>query len=150
MADERVIHPNSLKNLEKGRFKPGEVSNPEGGRAVNPEMRKIRKLTTEEVVEVGSFLLSNNILALQRMTEDALANPDSEHSALKIWIARVVLTGSRKGDAYALEVVLNRLIGKVAEKMNFEGLNLPQVIVSLPSNGREIKTDESKPSESTA
>ena len=118
------------------RFKPGESGNPEGGRRHNPDLRRLKKLTTEEVLEIGSFLLSNNIAKLQAMTDDAIQNPRSRHSSLKIWIARVVLQGSKKGDAKALELVLNRLIGKVPDKMEFPNLNKPQVIITLPDNGR--------------
>lgn len=134
------MHPNSLKAIEATKWKPGEVPNPTGINQ-DPRLKKIKKLTTEEVVEVGSFILSNNIVALQKIADDAITNPDSEHSALKVWIARVVVAGAKKGDAKALESVLDRLIGKVAQKMDLSGLggeNGPRIIIELPSNGREL------------
>lgn len=146
--DERGKNPKSLAALVTTQWKPGQSGNPTGINQ-DPQVRKIKKLTTEEVVEVGSLLLSKNIVALQHMVEDALVNPDSEHSSLKVWIARVVLQGGKKGDARALESVLNRLIGKVADKMIVDGINAPQVIVEMPSNGREVNGDGTNQIEAT-
>lgn len=121
-------HPNSLANLKP--FAPGVTGNPQGKN--NQELLKLRRLSSEEIIELGTFLLDNNISELQKMVDDALNNPNSHHSSLKIWIARIVLQSSKKGDAKALDIVLNRIVGKVADTIKWEGKNAPQVIVGLP------------------
>lgn len=107
------------QNLKK--FQPGQSGNPLGGRLHNPELRAIKRLTAHEVAEIGSLIVSKNLSKLRAIVKDARDNPDSKHSGLKSWIAMVAIKGISKGDAHALDVLLNRLIGKVSDKVQVTG-----------------------------
>lgn len=92
------------------RFQKGQVANPLGGRAHNPEVKKIKKLTREELVDLGSLLLK---VKQERLTD--LVN-DPETPGLKAWIASVAERGIKSGNMQTLDALLDRLIGKVEIK----------------------------------
>lgn len=135
MPDDDEKSKRARPHLAAYRWKKGFAPNPTGINQ-DPEIKKLKRLTTKELVELGSFLLDNNIYKLQEMAEEAIKNPDSEHSSLKIWIARIILKSSQKGDARALDTLLNRIVGKVPDRVKVEDDNSPQVIVYIPDNGR--------------
>lgn len=96
---------------KKGRlFKKGEVHNPLGAGAHNKELRAVKRLTQQEIAEVGGFILQNNLESLKEVK----ANPAS--SVFKVWICSVAITAINKGDAQALNVLLDRIVGKVKEE----------------------------------
>lgn len=107
----------------KTRFRKGQTGNPSGGRLHNPVLRKIRKLTMDEVAELGAFIITKNVVQLKKIIADAQKNPETKSSALKIWFATIAIKGISKGDAYALDTLLNRLIGKVPTAVELTGKN---------------------------
>lgn len=113
----------SLANLRPP--KKGEVRNPNGHNRSPVEMR-MRKMAEGEIAEIGTLILDQNITALQEIIDDARGpggkgNPDSKHSALKVWMAMIAVKGITKGDPYMLDAILNRVVGKVASKMILTG-----------------------------
>lgn len=127
----RKLKQSSLKNLV--HFKKGQSGNP-GGRPVDPpELKKLKNLTRTELVEVGNLVIKNDLKALKAIGKDENA------SVLKVMIAAVAVKTIEQGDMYKLDLLLNRLVGKVSDKLELEGAVAPQVIVTLPSNGREVK-----------
>lgn len=102
-------------------FKPGQSGNPLGAKLHDPVMRAIKRLTRAEVAEIGALIVSKNISKLKEIVEDAKGNDDSKHSALKVWIATIAIKGISKGDAHALDVLLNRLVGKVKDEIELTG-----------------------------
>lgn len=109
------------KSIAPFKFKKGQSGNPQGGRLHDPFTRMIKRLTSAEVAEVGGLIIKKNITALKSIIEDAKMNPDSKHSALKVWISTIAIKGITKGDAHALDVLLNRLIGKVKDRIELTG-----------------------------
>jgi hypothetical protein len=93
-----------------GRAKPGEVRNPNGGPRIPHEVKAIRGLTHADVYEVGTLLLNSKFDELQSIKED----PNTP--ALKAWMCQVVLKATERGDYFALEAFLNRVIGKPRER----------------------------------
>lgn len=98
-------------------IKKGQVLNPEGGRAHNPMLKAIKRLTAAEVAEIGTLILSKNVTGLKTILNSAKNDPEAKASVLKTWIASVALRGIAKGDAHALDLLLNRLIGKTADRI---------------------------------
>lgn len=124
----------SLANLRP--VKKGEPSrNPKGRQIENPEMKKIKNLTREELVEVGSLVLKGSVDELRAIAKDGKA------TALKCMVAAVAVRTISKGDPQALDALLNRLIGKVKEHIEVDGLNLgtQQVVIMLPPKQEQIK-----------
>jgi len=81
------------------------------------EMNLIRRLTKEQVAEVGSLLLEANQAHLEMLLDDP------KTPVLKAMLAKVALKVIRTGDAMALSVLLDRMIGKVKETIEHTGAN---------------------------
>ena len=90
MTYEKGKHPNSLKNLEKGRFKKGEVSNPRG--------RPAKELCITSILR-------------EQLGEPC---PYAEGKTWAEWIARRALELAGENPAYYREL-LDRLEGKVVQ-----------------------------------
>lgn len=129
-----AVSKKSLENLK--HIRKGQVLNPRGGQVHDKDIKALRNLTKDELKEVGSLILKNNVEALKAIGKDPGA------SALKTMVASVVVRVIQKGDMYALDLLLDRLIGKVKEEIQHTGLHAPQVIVTLPKNGREANDEK--------
>jgi hypothetical protein len=98
------------------QFKKGQPSpNPLGRKLQDPAMRKLAKLTKEELVEVGSLILKGEIKNLKKLAVD------TEATVLQRMVASVAVRIMGKGDMHALDLLLNRLIGKVKEEVEITG-----------------------------
>jgi len=124
-----AINPKSLKNLKP--LKKGQVLNPDGARTHNKALQEVRRLTKEELAEVGSLIIRHNIDELRAIAK----NPKT--TVLKAMCAALAIRVISRGDPSAYDALLNRLVGKVPEKINMTGATGPQVTITLPSNGRE-------------
>lgn len=120
------------------RFKKGNNANPLGGKLHDPEIRAIKRLTQDELKEVGTLVVKGDIEALKKLKED------SKCSVLQAMVASVAIRIISKGDMQALDVLLNRLIGKVKDELDMSvggKPGAPQVIITLPDNGFSAKKD---------
>lgn len=116
-------------------WKKGQSGNPEGGRAHDPLVRKVRHLTKQQLAEMGNLVLQNNVVELKRTLKDT-----RHSSTLKVMLASIMHRVINKGDSAAFDVLLNRLIGKVTDKLELnDKSDRPLISVTLPSNGREAK-----------
>lgn len=115
--------------LKPYHFKKGQSGN-EGGRPKDsPEIKAIKNLTKSELVSISNLIIRQDFGALVALSkrEDA--------TTLQRMLAAVAIRIVRKGDMGALDILLNRLVGKVKDEFVHEGLNAPQIIVTLPDNG---------------
>lgn len=133
MARAKPKTPPKTDHLIK--WKKGQSGNPNGRPAVPPELKILTHLTKQELVEVGNLVIKGDIKELERKTKDKSA------TVLQTMLASIAQRVIRDGDAVALDRLLDRFIGKVKDEVHFTGdvLNMPQIIVNLPSNGREVK-----------
>jgi hypothetical protein len=121
--------------MSKGRktggrnFKPGNKANPHGRPQVPPEVKEARKLNQSQME-----LIFNKLI---HMTEVELkahwTNPQTPKFE-KI-VCKILNEAEIRGDHYRLDFVLNRLIGKVTEKVLHE---LPKPFVVKKSDGSQI------------
>jgi hypothetical protein len=123
-------NPRSLANLRP--FGKNNNANPEGARAHDPVMRAFKNLAKEELAEVGNLILQNNFDALTDLANDPQA------SVLQRMLASVSMRVIKQGDMNTLDLLLNRLIGKVKDEVEISKAEGPRVIVTLPSNGYEV------------
>jgi len=107
------LHPNSRKNLKP--VQPGEIRNPLGGRAHNPEKRRIRAITEETLKDVVELALISDLKGLEAI----IRNPETP--AIKVGVATSLVKAIRKGDWRILEAIIERLTGKVAIRVHHEG-----------------------------
>jgi hypothetical protein len=90
-------------------FKKGQSGNPSGGVKLPAEIRDIRKLSVEEYKRVVESLLNSSELTLQTTDLDPTA-PYLERIVAKC-LKRIYESGS----IYSLDILLNRLIGRVPD-----------------------------------
>ena len=104
--------------MAKGRktggrdIKPGQVLNPRGAGAHDPVIKKLRRLTSDELAHVATTLLKSKKEVIDQIAD----NPEA--SAIRVWIARIIQTGIDGGNDAKLETILNRLQGKVTDKVD--------------------------------
>lgn len=117
------------------QFKEGQSGNPEGGRRHDPVQRALKKLTNAQLLEIANLIVQGNAGQLKAIAK----NPNA--TVVNAMVASVAGRIIAKGDMYALDVLLNRLIGKVRDTVELTGSSSgPQIVVYLPSNGREAPT----------
>jgi hypothetical protein len=87
-------------------------------------------------------VVNGNVRALQKLAKDP------ESTVLMVMLAGVCVKIIEKGDMSALNVLLDRLIGKVKEEGRPFGADAPppatetRIVVTIPSNGREVPDSE--------
>ncbi len=124
-------------NLKK--FVKGQSGNPLGGKLHDPVKRAIKRLTTREIKDLSGMILNGNVEELQAVAKDKKA------SVIKVMLAACAVKIIQKGDAQSLNVILDRLIGKVPNPVRLSGgdggpvevAESVRVVIKLPSNGRE-------------
>lgn len=100
-----------------GQIKKGEVRNPLGAGAHDPMLKAVRRLSAAQVAEIGALVITSNLEGLKKIAE----NPNS--SALQVWMATIAIRGVKTGDAHRLDILLNRLVGRVKETIELSGEN---------------------------
>ncbi len=110
----------------------GVSGNPNGRPALSPELKKFKNLTKKELVEVGNLVIKGDLDALRAVAKKPGA------TVLQIMLAAICIKVIQKGDMSTLDILLNRLVGKVRDEVHNTG-NASSVVVTLPSNGREVK-----------
>jgi hypothetical protein len=115
------------------------------GQSGNPNGRPKKKRSKFPTIKAFGRLEINLMFAnYGRMSLDELkriANDDSGKTpAVELWIARGILKGIKDGDWYNLQIMLDKMFGRkdaLVIEANVTQQQQPQVIVMLPSNGRE-------------
>lgn len=131
----RNVSPKSLSNLKP--MKPGETRNPKGYNAKGRKQKALIKLSNEELNRLTALLLQSTLGDLEAIR----ANPDS--TMLELALVAIAYRIVIDGDAKALETLINRPLGKPTENINYNNSNtVPQVIITLPSNMREVPSIE--------
>lgn len=121
---------NTPKRGPGRKFQKGQSGNPKGSSQNRRLKRRIKKLTTVQLDEI-----LNTILLADPKDLSAVANQDS--TVLKMWVASVAEKGIKKGDASTMLALMDRLIGKVTEKVKVDS-NITQTseVILIPDNGR--------------
>jgi hypothetical protein len=115
-------------------WKPGQSGNPLGGKMHDPALKAIKNLTKAELVTIGNLIIKRDIKALKEVIDS------KDATVLQVMLASVAEKIIRQGDMHALDILLNRLVGKVKDEIMHQGeINTPQIIVTLPDNGRSAK-----------
>ena len=93
----------------KNPIKKGEARNPRGSSDRVRKLGAIKRLTIDELAEVGGMLLRSDMEALEAISID----PKS--SVLRYWMAALAKKSIEKGDVQTFDVLMTRLIGKPPE-----------------------------------
>jgi hypothetical protein len=120
-------------------FKPGQVANPNGRPIVPEEIKELRKLNRSEIEQLISDFMRKPLHELQAMSK----NPAT--TALDRMIASVVEQAVFRGDHKRLNFLLDRLIGKVPDRLaDADGQPIVQTFVDLIRIAAESKAKEGK------
>lgn len=120
--------------IKANQWKPGQSGNPGGRPADPPELKKLRHLTKQELVEIGNLIIKGSVEELKLIAQ----NPKT--TVIQAMIASVAWRAIKRGDTQALDGILNRMIGKVKDEVDFKAQvsSHGSVKIIMPSNGREI------------
>lgn len=105
------------KAAEPYKFKPGQSGNPNGGRAHNPAVKALSKLTVETYREVIELVLTGNLQAIQDMIKD----PNTV--AIQVGVATAFMKAIRNGDYDVIERIAQRIVGKIPDQINIHSQN---------------------------
>jgi hypothetical protein len=113
----------------KGRpFKKGDIPNPKGRAPVPEDVREARKVDKEYALSVMSKFLYKSLDELEAMRSDA-SRPVYEHMLISAAIVSI-----ETGDSSRIDFFLNRLIGKVTDKIEH---SLPEpTIIEYPDGAK--------------
>ena len=92
-------------------FKKGQSGNP-GGRVKMPEeLKKARRMNTVACQEIMDRLIKMPLSKIKELMQ----NPES--TAFELMLGKIVAEAIAKGDHMRLSFILDRLIGKVTDKV---------------------------------
>lgn len=123
------------------QFKAGEKSaNPKGRGKENPQKKAIKQLTQKKLLQLANKILNQDYSSLEKLLKKVADGGQRETSSpLELLVASCVLKAIQKGDINTLEKLLDRMIGKVSDRLKIEGNSGPRVVISFPDNGRDNK-----------
>ncbi len=126
------------------RFQPGIAPNPNGGSRKASERARMKKMIDkQEMEEIGKLILTGNVKKLEAIIETCKKDGKKNASVMKAMFASVALKAIAKGDAAAMNQLLDRLIGKVPVPMQMsspDGSMRPHVTLLIPDNGRSLES----------
>ena len=111
------------------RFKPGQSGNPGGKPKVPDDIRKARTLNQIELERTV-----NRYLYMDRaQVQEAIKNPETP--MIELMVASIMAQAAQKGDERRLEFILQRMIGRVTDKIE---VKTPTPFVVQRANGDQL------------
>lgn len=111
------------------KFKPGVSGNPSGRPSLPEDLKSVKLLTPLELrARIMRFL---NMEA----AEIAQASADPRTNMLDRMIGSIVVKATEGGDQQRLDFILNRLVGKVQDKVE---VTMPKPFVVTRASGEQV------------
>lgn len=117
-----MANPNPKPPPKHSRWKKGKSGNPEGGRAHNPALKALRKITIESYREIIELVLTSDVRAIKAIAED----PKS--TGLQVGIAVAFLKAIKNGDYTVIERIAERIVGKIPDEIKIAPLSINQKV----------------------
>ena len=120
------------------RYQKGQSGNLKG--RPRDMLKAVKKLTKDELEDIASLVIKSTVEDLRKILKD----PDT--TAIRVMIVRVVIKIIEKGDMDSLDKLLNRMIGKVKDKVDVTGNGIfpTTVVIDIPDNGRALNGNNPK------
>ena len=115
----------------KRKFLKGNKGGP-GRPPLPPEVRELKTMTIQQLKEVISLVMSCSFEELEAMAKD------EKGTVIQRMAASLAQQTIKKGNTFAFDALLNRVVGKPKEEVKVTGQGA-MVKVLLPSNGSEKK-----------
>lgn len=116
---KRKPSKNFLEKAKATQFKKGKPGGP--GRPPSPLKPALRRATHRDLAEVANMMIENDVEAIKEFVEQKRGN------FFQQLIAKTVYDAYLKGDIYAADVFLNRLVGRPLQDVNAEGMTATQL-----------------------
>jgi hypothetical protein len=121
-------------------FKPGQSGNANGRPKLDPMVKQLKRFTADQLEELVSSLLTSTEADVVAMREDTGA------PYIKRIMAQILEKTFEGGNIGALDMVLNRLIGKVKERVDVHTFK-PSILerrdgTQVEFTNKQIKEDE--------
>ena len=100
-------------------FQKGQPGGP-GRKPLPAEVKTIRRATHAHIAEVGTMALEGNVSGLEEIVRNA-QSPNSPYSVIQVAFATCLLKAIKKGDSFALNAILDRIVGKVKVDIEMTG-----------------------------
>lgn len=117
MAKKRKMHPNSLKNLEKGKWPPGTSGNPKGPpKKILTQLREALKLGEDETI--GATLTKSDYqdicLWLMERTQAEIKKlvADKKTPSFVVIIARAIQRDMSRGGLWAFDNLFDKFLSE--------------------------------------
>jgi hypothetical protein len=107
-------------------FKPGQSGNPNGRPVLAPEVVALRRLTQQDVAEIGQLIIMGDLQSLQDVMDRAQKKetpPDQRPTVLQVMIASGAIQAIKKGDVTMLNALLDRFVGRIPAALLVTGLS---------------------------
>ncbi len=118
-------------------FEKGKSGNPAGGKPLSPERRAFKQMTYDQFIDE---LQRYGTMTPKEMAEDLKREDTTVFQRMFGKIVFDAMTGQRD----KIQIILERLWGKVKDKVEHSGTTGAQVVITLPDNGREKVAIEEK------
>lgn len=112
-------------------FKPGQSGNPKGAKPIPGDIKAARFLNSIELERI----LNELMYQIEASELDSVLH-DSTRKPIEQMVARIILEAIEKGDSLRLDFLLNRLIGKVTEKVKLE---IPKPYIIERRDGTQVE-----------
>lgn len=109
------------RGSEKTQFKKGKSGNPAGKPPVDPIVKATKLLTAIEFRDMMSA-----IMKMDQADLTALMNDEKKPFIWRIY-AKMFVKAYNTGNTVQMDTVLNRVVGKVPDKIQFEDQTKPDV-----------------------
>jgi hypothetical protein len=115
-------------------FVKGQIANPRGAKAHDPIKRAVKNASMREIESLFNEVLFADPKDLQKITQ-------TEPTTIKTNVVSALLSDIKKGEVKTLMHLLERIHGRVKEKIELSGPDgsAIQVMTYLPDNGRDVK-----------
>lgn len=108
--------PNPKPKTPSTIWKKGQTGNTKGSSARARELGAIGRLGHAQVAEIGSLILEGGF-----DTVDAMAKGKVKCTVLQRWTCALIIKSMIKGDGATYERLMNRIVGRVPEKIELTG-----------------------------
>ncbi|MDH4163312.1 MAG: DUF5681 domain-containing protein [Nitrospirota bacterium] len=120
-----MANPNPKPPPKHSRFKKGQSGNPEGGRAHNPAIKALRKITIESYREIIELVLTSDVRKIKAIAED----PKS--TGLQVGIAVAFMKAIKNGDYTVIERIAERIVGKIPDEIKIQPMTVNQKVTVI-------------------
>lgn len=105
------------------------------GRVLSKEINALRQLTTTSFIQQFNDLLQKNHIQLYAIAHGV------EEPILRAYLAKCLLIGKLRGDYFTMNLMLDRLIGKVKEPVSPDQENVLKELLQAMIGAAKVAAD---------